>query len=56
MRWMIAKQINDLSKHGEFFVQRLRDEARNPNRLAARLVALKSKIAVVQKMYVRTGG
>ena len=48
-----ANSVNELSKHGEFFVQRLRDKARNPNLSAARLAALKLKIAVVQKMYAK---
>ncbi len=48
-----ANSVNELSKHGEFFVQRLRDKARNPNVSAARLAALKTKIAVVQKMYAK---
>ena len=48
-----ANSVNELSKHGEFFVQRLRDKARNPNVSAARLAALKTKISIVQKMYAK---
>ena len=48
-----ANSVNELSKHGEFFIQRLRDKARNPNLSAGRLAALKTKISIVQKMYAK---
>ncbi len=46
-----ANSVNELSQHGEFFIQRLTEKAKNPNLSAARRVALKTKIAAVRKMY-----
>lgn len=45
-----ANSVNELSKHGDFFIQRLTERARNPNLSAARLSAIKAKITVVRRM------
>ena len=48
-----ANSVNELSKHGEFFIQRLTEKTRNPNLSKTRLAALKSKISVVRRMHAR---
>jgi hypothetical protein len=46
-----ANSVNELSQHGEIFLNRLAEKARNPNLTPARRAALKAKIASVKKMY-----
>lgn len=46
-----ANSVNELTQHGDIFLGRLAEKARNPNLPAARRAALKAKIASVKKMY-----
>jgi hypothetical protein len=46
-----ANSVNELSKSGDVFIERLQQKARTPNLTAERLASLKSKISVVRKMY-----
>jgi hypothetical protein len=48
-----ANSVNEVSKHGAFFIQRLNDKLKNPNLSAARRAAIKSKIGVVGRMHAR---
>lgn len=45
-----ANSVNEVSKHGGMFAERLVAKLRNPNLSPARIAALKSKIAVLRKM------
>ncbi len=45
-----ANSVNEVAKHGAFFIERLQLKLRNPNLPQARSVALKSKIAVLKRM------
>ena len=45
-----ANSVNEVSKHGAMFAERLSAKLRNPNLTAARIASLKSKIAVLRKM------
>ncbi|MEQ1652266.1 MAG: hypothetical protein ABL897_07255 [Hyphomicrobium sp.] len=46
-----ANSVNELSQHGDKFIERLNAKAKNPNLTPERRAALKSKIAAVRKMY-----
>jgi hypothetical protein len=48
-----ANSVNELSKHGEFFMQRLHEKLKNPNLSAARRAAIKTKIGIVGRMHAR---
>ena len=48
-----ANSVNELSKHGDFFIQRLTEKAKNPNLSAARRAAIKAKIGVVGRMHAK---
>lgn len=45
-----ANSVNEVSKHGAMFVERLSAKLRNPNLSPGRIASLKSKIAVLRKM------
>ena len=45
-----ANSVNEISKHGAMFADRLYAKLRNPNLSPARVASLKSKIAVLRKM------
>ena len=45
-----ANSVNEVSKHGAMFAERLSAKLRNPNLSPERVAALKSKIAVLRKM------
>lgn len=45
-----ANSVNEMSKHGAMFADRLHAKLRNPNLPPARVASLKSKIAVLRKM------
>jgi hypothetical protein len=46
-----ANSVNELALHGEQFITRLVEKARNPRLTAERRAALKAKITAVRKMY-----
>ncbi len=46
-----ANSVNELALHGDLFIVRLTEKARNPNITPQRRAALKAKIAAVRKMY-----
>ncbi|NOT72615.1 MAG: hypothetical protein HOP09_15470 [Hyphomicrobium sp.] len=47
-----ANSVNELSQHGQLFLDRLASKAKNPNLSAERRAALKTKIAGLRKMYI----
>lgn len=46
-----ANSVNELALHGDIFITRLVEKARNPNISPGRRAALKAKITAVRKMY-----
>ncbi len=46
-----ANSVNELSQHGQLFLDRLVSKSKNPNLTAERRAVLKNKIAAVRKMY-----
>ncbi len=46
-----ANSVNELALHGDLFIVRLTEKARNPNITPQRRAALKAKITAVRKMY-----
>lgn len=46
-----ANSVNEVSKHGKFFIERLQNKLNNPNISQERRASLKSKIAVLKRMY-----
>ena len=46
-----ANSVNELSQHGDFFNDRLSEKLRNPNLSKDRATAIKTKIAILKRMY-----
>jgi hypothetical protein len=46
-----ANSVNEVSKHGKLFIERLQAKLRNPNLTQARAASLRSKIAVLKRMH-----
>ncbi|MGL4395702.1 MAG: hypothetical protein ACRCS9_04100 [Hyphomicrobium sp.] len=47
-----ANSVNEVSKHGAFFIERLTAKSRQPGLSAERVAAINRKIAIVRKMFV----